>query len=55
VLCEDPEAVAAEAMKEGVFTVPMGRGLRVSVASLSKEKCRLVPQILAMAVNKVGR
>ncbi len=55
VLCEDPEAVAAEAMKEGVFTVPMGRGLRVSIASLSKKKCRLVPQILAMAVNKVGR
>ncbi len=55
VLCDDPDAVAAEAMKDGVFTVPMGQGIRVSIASLSEEKCRLVPEVLARAIGRVGR
>ncbi|GAB1476146.1 aminotransferase class I/II-fold pyridoxal phosphate-dependent enzyme [Bacillota bacterium] len=53
-LCDNPEAVAAEAMKDGVFAVPMGKGIRVSVASLSEEKCREVPKVLAEAVKRAA-
>ena len=53
VLCENPEAVASEAMKEGVFTVPMGNGIRVSIASISEEKCREVPEKLALAAGRI--
>ncbi len=52
VLCEDPEAAASDAMKEGIFAVPMGQGLRVSLASLSEENCRTVPEKLAMAIGR---
>jgi len=55
VLCENPEAVAFEAMKEGVFTVPMGNGIRVSIASISEEKCREVPEKLALAAGRITR
>jgi aromatic-amino-acid transaminase len=55
VLCDDPEAAASEAMKEGVFTVPMGQGLRVSLASLSEENCRKVPEKLALAIRRIGQ
>lgn len=53
VLCDNPEAVASEAMKDGVFTVPMGEGIRVSLASLSEQKCREVPKVLAEAAKRV--
>lgn len=55
VLCDKPGAVAKEAMEEGVFTVPMGDGIRVSLASLSEEKCRMVPLKLAEAIKKTSR
>lgn len=55
VLCDDPEAVASEAMKEGVFAVPMGKGLRVSIASLSEENCRRVPEKLALAISRTAQ
>lgn len=55
VLCDKPEATANEAMKDGVFTVPMGNGIRVSLASISEEKCKIVPQKLADAIKKTSR
>lgn len=44
--CDDPDAVSAELEKEGVFIVPLAKGLRVSVASISEEKCRKLPAII---------
>ena len=29
--------------KEGIFLVPLAKGLRVSIASISEEKCRMIP------------
>ena len=51
VLCDDPEAVVEEAMKDGVFAVPMGVGIRISLASLSSSNCKKVPGILAKAIK----
>ena len=39
VACDDPNAVSAELEKQGIFTVPLAKGIRISVASISKEKC----------------
>lgn len=39
VPAEDPEAVSNALEEQGIFTVPLGKGVRVSVASISEEKC----------------
>lgn len=51
VLCDNPDAVVDEAMKDGVFAVPMGVGIRISLASLSSSNCKKVPEILARAIK----
>lgn len=46
--CSNPDEVAARLEKEGIFLVPLAKGLRVSVASVSEEVCcRLPARILA--------
>lgn len=46
--CSNPDEVAARMEKEGIFLVPLAKGLRVSVASVSEEVCcRLPARILA--------
>ncbi|HVI39957.1 MAG TPA: aminotransferase class I/II-fold pyridoxal phosphate-dependent enzyme, partial [Anaerovoracaceae bacterium] len=54
VPCENADEVGLELQKEGIFTVPVGKGLRVSVASLSEAKCRMLPPIMLKAINKVN-
>ncbi|MEA4922824.1 MAG: aminotransferase class I/II-fold pyridoxal phosphate-dependent enzyme [Eubacteriaceae bacterium] len=39
IACDDPDAVSTELMKDGIFTVPLAKGIRISVASISEEKC----------------
>jgi aromatic-amino-acid transaminase len=53
ILCDNPEAVSSEAMKHGVFTVPMGKGIRVSLAAISEEDCKMVPKIIAEAIRSI--
>ncbi|MBQ8151469.1 MAG: aminotransferase class I/II-fold pyridoxal phosphate-dependent enzyme [Firmicutes bacterium] len=48
--CDDPEAVCAKLEKEGVFLIPMGKGIRVSVASISEERCRKLPAMIKAAM-----
>lgn len=47
VACDDPEAVAAELEKEDIYTVALAKGVRVSVASISKEKCVAAAKAIA--------
>ncbi len=51
VLCDKPELVVEKAMQDGVFAVPMGEGIRVSLASLSSKDCKRVPEVLAKVIN----
>lgn len=53
VPCENAEEVGKELQKEGIFTVPIGKGLRVSVASLSEEKCKMLPEKMLEAIRKI--
>ena len=49
--CDDPDAISAELEKQGLFIVPLAKGLRVSVASISEEKCRKLPAIIKAAMK----
>ena len=50
--CNDPDAASALLEKEGIFLVPLSKGLRVSVASVSEEKCRYLPARILDAINR---
>lgn len=50
--CDDPDGISAELEKQGLFIVPLAKGLRVSVASISEEKCRKVPAMIKAAMEK---
>lgn len=49
--CDDPDALSARLEKEGIFLVPLAKGLRVSVASVSEDKCRLIPAKIVEAMK----
>ena len=51
VPCDDPEGVCAKLEKEGVFLIPMGKGIRISVASISEERCRKLPAMIKAAME----
>ena len=36
---DDPEAVSSALEGQGIYVVPLGKGVRVSIASISEEKC----------------
>lgn len=44
--CSDPDGISAQLEKQGLFIVPLAKGLRVSVASVSEEKCRRIPAMI---------
>lgn len=50
--CDNPDEISAELEKQGLFIVPLAKGLRVSVASISEEKCRKLPAIIKAAMDK---
>ena len=49
--CCNPDEVAARLEKEGIFLVPLAKGLRVSVASVSEEVCRMLPARILAAMK----
>ncbi len=53
VPCAKPDAVAALLEKEGIFTVPLAKGIRVSGASISEEVCRKLPAAIKRAIESV--
>lgn len=49
--CSNPDEVSRRLEKEGIFIVPLAKGLRVSVASISEEKCAAIPFKIAEAMK----
>ena len=49
--CSNPDEVAARLEKEGIFLVPLAKGLRVSIASVSEEECRRLPERILAAIK----
>ncbi len=52
--CKDPEAVGKELQKYGIFAVPLAKGLRFSVASISQKRCEEIPKKVKEAMLEVG-
>lgn len=53
--CDNPDAISARLEKEGIFLVPLAKGLRVSVASVSEDKCRMLPARIKAAMEAEER
>ena len=49
--CEDPDAVCKRLEENDVYCVPMDKGVRVSIASISETKCGKVPAIIKHALD----
>lgn len=49
--CDNPDEISAKLEKDGLFIVPLAKGLRVSVASISEEKCRKLPAMIKKAME----
>lgn len=39
VACDDPDDISNKLADKGIFVVPLAKGIRISVASISKEQC----------------
>lgn len=48
--CDNPDEISAKLEKQGLFIVPLAKGLRVSIASISEEKCRKIPAMIKAAM-----
>lgn len=55
VPCAQPDAAAEILKKEGIFVVPLAKGLRVSVASIDEKKCAALPARIRAAVEEAGK
>lgn len=49
--CDNPDEVSAKLEKEGIFLVPLAKGVRVSIASISIEKCKMIPARILEALK----
>ena len=50
----NPDEVGLELEKENIFLVPLAKGLRVSIASVSEENCRLIPARIKAAMDRLA-
>lgn len=48
--CDQPDAISKKLEAEGLFIVPLAKGLRVSVASISETACRRIPAMIKQAM-----
>lgn len=49
--CSNPEEVASKLEEQGIFIVPLAKGLRVSGASISIEACRKLPAAIKALIK----
>lgn len=49
--CENPDEISKKLEAEGLFIVPLAKGLRVSVASVSEAACRKIPAMVKAAMK----
>ena len=51
VPCPNPAEISEKLEAKGVFVVPLAKGIRISVASVSEEVCRKLPALIAEAMK----
>lgn len=50
--CDNPDEISKKLEAKGIFLVPLAMGLRVSVASISEERCAQLPAIIKAAMEE---
>lgn len=50
--CDDPEGVGKRLQAFDIFAIPLGPGIRISVASNTVEECRKMPQKIKEAIEQ---
>jgi aromatic-amino-acid transaminase len=53
--CENPFEISKALIEKNVFVVPLGKGLRYAVCSVSEEKCKKAPQIIKDAMDSLKK
>lgn len=51
--CKNADQVGEELQKSNIFAVPIGAGIRISIASISEEACKMIPAKIAEAISNV--
>jgi len=51
VPCANAEEVGQKLQKEGIFAVPLAKGLRISVASIPESACSMLPARILEAMK----
>ncbi|HZK87788.1 MAG TPA: aminotransferase class I/II-fold pyridoxal phosphate-dependent enzyme [Anaerovoracaceae bacterium] len=51
VVCENPEEVSKRLQEEGIFLIPLDKGLRISVASIKEDDCKMLPAKIIGAIK----
>lgn len=49
--CSNPDEVCKKLQKEDIFAIPLAKGLRISIASITEAQCRLLPAKIAEALK----
>lgn len=50
--CENPDQVGEKLQESNIFSIPIGAGIRISIASISEEACAKIPSIIAEVIAK---
>ncbi len=51
--CKNSKVISEELMKENLFLIPLGLGLRFAVCAVSEEKCKKAPAMIKKAMDRV--
>ena len=54
VPCGEPDLLCDKLAEKNVFLIPFDKGVRVSVAAISEDKCHRLPAIIKSAIEKQG-
>jgi aromatic-amino-acid transaminase len=49
--CDDPAGLSEKLEAQGIFVVPLAKGIRISVASISEATCRKLPGLIAKVLK----
>ena len=53
VPCKDPEKSAALLENEGIFTVPLAKGIRIAGSSITEKDCKRLPEAIKRAIDNI--
>ncbi|WP_202931092.1 pyridoxal phosphate-dependent aminotransferase [Aminipila terrae] len=49
--CDNPDEISKKLQQQGIFLVPLAKGLRVSIASITEKECRMLPAKILAAMK----